>query len=361
MRKFILFSIFILFWGCSSDKVDEKKLEEFIKENFKDYELLDKPIIKEKYKNLILVSFAKAGTEGVYSVVLSHKGNKFKIVDIKKGDETKKAIFTIGKDRTERYSADVKLGEKLIIYEHSIYGKKDDYCNAYVYKFENGIFVFDEKESLNEKGNYCYEICQKIDVDSRVCNPEIDQKKLSEFIKNNFSNYKLSKNPIIIDRYKSLVVVRFSTDYKSAILLYKNNEFQSVKVKKGNEEENAIFKTVIGKQVGSRVKIIDNKVIAYDYSISNNKNDYCEVRVYDFDRNVLIPNREAKNIEITSCMAICSAILDGNWKSSVACSKLSSPEKLDVTIDESNLKSIVREKFGSGLDEVEQEIEPSIS
>ncbi|MEO0144724.1 MAG: hypothetical protein ABIL45_07325, partial [candidate division WOR-3 bacterium] len=156
MRKFILFSIFILFWGCSFNKIDEKKLSKYIKENFSDYELLEKPIIGIKYKNLAWVVFARAGKEGLYGVVLSHKGNKFQIVNIKKGNEIKKAIFTVGEGDEGKYKFDIMLGEKLIVYEHSIYGKKDDYCDVKVYRFDKNenLFVFDEKESINERENY---------------------------------------------------------------------------------------------------------------------------------------------------------------------------------------------------------------
>lgn len=351
MRRLILFLIQILIFGCEN-RIDQKKLNNYIKEKFQNYKLLEDVSILEKHENFILVSFAKAGTEGIYSVVLSYKGNKFDVMKIKKGDELKEAIFVIGEGDKGKYKFDVKIGKKLKVYEYSIYGKRDDYCNVSIYELdkENNIFVFNESESLKEKESYCYEICQKIEVDSDICSPKVDNKKLTEFIKNNFKNYKLLKEPVILDRYKNLILVRFSTDYKGVILLYKGNDFKILKIRKGNEEENAIFKTSTGKQVGSGVRFMkNNKIVAYDYSINNKNNDYCDAKVYDFDsqNEIFMRNRESKDIENSTCMAICAAI----YTESPACSNLFLSLEDAKFEDEEKVNEFIREfelsAFGS--------------
>ncbi|MEO0218511.1 MAG: hypothetical protein ABIL89_00010 [candidate division WOR-3 bacterium] len=171
MRRFIFLTF--LFLGCSYAqkelKIDENKLIEFIKKNFKNYQIFDKPIIKAKYKNLILVEFASAGATTNYSVILLYKNNNFQITKIKKDSKYENAIFVIGVGGAGRYGADVKLGEKLKFYEYSIYGEDNDYCRANVYNFNNKAFILDEKESKIERENYCKEVCKMLGIESKAC------------------------------------------------------------------------------------------------------------------------------------------------------------------------------------------------
>ncbi len=141
--------------------------------------------------------------------------------------------------------------------------------------------------------------------------PKIDEKKLLEFIKKNFSKYQLFEKPIIKAQYKNIILVDFAsagatTNY-SAVLLYKNNNFKLLKLKNGNEVKDAIF--VIGAGGAGRymenVKL-DEKLKVYSYSLYEEDNDYCKVLVYDFVKEIFVLNENLSNDETKSyCQKVC--------------------------------------------------------
>lgn len=176
----LLFILFLFFgFSMSQPEIDENKLKEFIKKSFSNYRssefiirsdnLFEKPFIVGRSKNLILVHFASMGATTDLTVLLIYKDNNFQVAKIKDGDKYKDAIFLVGAGGAGRYSHNVKLEEKLKVYEYSIYGKKEDYCRAKVYDFDGKFFVINDKESVIESKNYCRKVCKELDIKSKAC------------------------------------------------------------------------------------------------------------------------------------------------------------------------------------------------
>ncbi len=171
--------IFLIFLGCSyskskvqiqkTPKIDEKKLVEFIRKNFSNYHLFEKPIIKAQYKSIILVDFASAGATTNYSVVLLYNNNNFKLLKLKEKDEMKDAIFIVGAGGSGRYMENVKLDEKLKVYSYSLYGEDNDYCKVLIYDFVKEVFVLNENLSKDETKKYCQKVCKDLGVESKAC------------------------------------------------------------------------------------------------------------------------------------------------------------------------------------------------
>lgn len=164
----MLFFIFGCLNAQNSLKLNEEKLNEFIKKNFKNYQLFEKPIIRKQYKNFILVDFAYAGATGNYSALIINKNNNFQIAKLK-NKEIKDAIFLIASGGAGRYSSYVELNDKLKVFEYSIYGDNNDYCKVEVYNFQKGYFIYDKNLSDIERKNYCKRICEMFSVESKVC------------------------------------------------------------------------------------------------------------------------------------------------------------------------------------------------
>ncbi|MEO0223479.1 MAG: hypothetical protein ABIL76_00095 [candidate division WOR-3 bacterium] len=164
----MLFFIFGCLNAQNSLKLNEEKLNEFIKKNFKNYQLFEKPIIRKQYKNFILVDFAYAGATGNYSVLIINKNNNFQIAKLK-NKEIKNAIFLIASGGAGRYSSYVELDDKLKVFEYSIYGEDNDYCRVEVYSFQKGYFIYDKTLSDIERKNYCKKICEMLSIESKVC------------------------------------------------------------------------------------------------------------------------------------------------------------------------------------------------
>jgi len=164
--------VLVFLFGCldaqTTLKLNEEKLNEFIRNNLRNYQLFEKPIIRKQYKNFILVDFAYAGATGNYSVLIINKNNNFKIAKVK-NKITKDAIFLISSGGGGRYSSSVMLENKLKVYEHSIYGNENDYCKAEVYDFKKGYFVYDKNSSNLERKNYCKKICEMLSIESIAC------------------------------------------------------------------------------------------------------------------------------------------------------------------------------------------------
>lgn len=162
----------VFLFGClnaqTSSKLNEEKLNEFIKKNLKNYQLFQKPIIRKQYKNFVLVDFAYAGATGNYSVLVINKNNNFQIAKLK-NKEIKNAIFLIASGGAGRYSSYVELNDKLKIFEYSIYGNNDDYCKVEVYNFKKSYFIYDEISSDLERKNYCKKICDMLSIESKAC------------------------------------------------------------------------------------------------------------------------------------------------------------------------------------------------
>ena len=167
-RYLMLFFLFSCLDAQISSKLNEEKLNEFIKKNFKNYQLFEKPIIRKQYKNFILVDFAYAGATGNYSVLIINKNNNFEIAKIK-NKEIKNAIFLIASGGAGRYSSYVELDDKLKVFEYSIYGDNNDYCKVEVYNFQKGYFIYDKNLSDKERKNYCKKICEMFSIESEVC------------------------------------------------------------------------------------------------------------------------------------------------------------------------------------------------
>jgi len=167
-RYLILFFLFSCLNAQTSLKLNEEKLNEFIKKNLKNYQLFEKPIIRKQYKNFILVDFAYAGATGNYSVLIINRNNNFEIAKIK-NKEIKDAIFLIASGGAGRYSSYVELENKLKVFEYSIYGNDDDYCKVEVYNFKKGYFIYDENLSNLERKNYCKKICEILSIESIAC------------------------------------------------------------------------------------------------------------------------------------------------------------------------------------------------
>uniref|UniRef100_A0A7C2ZPM6 FERM domain-containing protein n=1 Tax=Hydrogenobacter sp. TaxID=2152829 RepID=A0A7C2ZPM6_9AQUI len=178
----LLFILFLFLSGTYANtlhEIDENKLKEFIKNTFSNYRssefiirsdnLFEKPFIVGRSKNLILVHFASMGATTDLTVLLIYKDNNFQVAKIKDGDKYKDAIFLVCAGGAGRYSHNVKLEEKLKVYEYSIYGKKEDYCRAKVYDFDGKFFVINDQESTIESKNYCRKVCKELDIKSKAC------------------------------------------------------------------------------------------------------------------------------------------------------------------------------------------------
>jgi len=168
LRKVILI---LLFFGCSyTENFDENKLNEFVKKTFKNYQLFEKPIIRYKYKNFLVIDFASAGATTNYSAIIIYKNNKFELGKLKIDNKIKEGIFVIGSGGAGRYSSQLKLENSILkLYEYSIYGEDNDYCKVEVYNFKNNIFEYDKKLSNSELKNYCKEVCSRLGIESKAC------------------------------------------------------------------------------------------------------------------------------------------------------------------------------------------------